>query len=84
MNLELFIDYSCNIGYSIYLFMLEFLKNFNYSQNAGLCPAMLTITVSVRRGNFGKFVLSRFHGHGTSLDQNSRYYFGDTCTEPKM
>ena len=32
-----------------------------YSQNAGLRPAMLAIAVSVRRGNFGKFVLSRFH-----------------------
>ena len=31
------------------------------SQNAGLRPAMLAIAVSVRWGNFGKFVLSRFH-----------------------
>ena len=35
--------------------------NYSHSQNAGLRLAMLAITVSVRRGNFGKFVLSRFH-----------------------
>ena len=33
----------------------------NYSQNAGIRPAMLAIGVSVRQGNFGKLVLSRFH-----------------------
>ena len=41
------------------------------SQKAGLRPAMLAIAVLVRRGNFGKFVLSRFHEHRSIL---SRWY----------
>ena len=36
-----------------------FFANYVHSQNAGLRPDMLAIAVSVRRGNFGKFVLSK-------------------------
>ena len=32
-----------------------------HSQNAGLRPAMLAIAVSVRLGNFGKFVVIEFY-----------------------
>ena len=49
------------------------------SQNAGLRPAMLAIAVSVRRGNFAKIVLSRFHVRfviSTTLQMTGKYAAG--------
>ena len=58
-------------------------------QNTGLRSAMLTIAVSVRWGNFGKFVLSRFHVRFSvqvtlTGQYSSRLLWSDlvVCTEP--
>ena len=58
---------------------LSDLNIFINSQNAGLRPAMLAIAVSVRRGNFGKIVLSRFHVRfviSTTLQMTGKYPAG--------